>query len=179
MKKRIIVLMSLVGLLTVNAQDKVTVEKNQFKINVLLPGMVYEHGFNEKNTLYSELSFGFGFQNSGNVSVWSFYPTLNGQYRHYYNLKKRSSKGRVTSGNSGGFVAINAIYNFKSFSNNDKLIPSDPSFTIAPVWGFQRTYKHNFNIGANAGIGYSISKGDNKLVPVLNFTLGWVIGTTD
>lgn len=34
-----------------NAQEKTVVEKSQFKINVLLPGFVYEHGLSDKNTL--------------------------------------------------------------------------------------------------------------------------------
>jgi hypothetical protein len=44
------------------------------------------------------------------------------------------------------------------------------------VWGFQRTYKHKFNLDLNVGAGYGFSKNDSEFVPVLNFTLGWVIG---
>jgi len=36
------------------AQNVATVEENLFKINILLPGVAYEHGFTTKNTLYSE-----------------------------------------------------------------------------------------------------------------------------
>ena len=53
-----------VPLLTIIAQDKTSVEKNLFKINLLLPGVAYEHGFDTKNTLYSELSFGVGYRNN-------------------------------------------------------------------------------------------------------------------
>ena len=42
----------------------VSVEKNQFKINVLFPGFVYEYGFDAKNTLYSEASLGIGYRYS-------------------------------------------------------------------------------------------------------------------
>jgi hypothetical protein len=28
----------------------------------------------------------------------------------------------------------------------------------------------------NMGVGYNFDKNDSELVPVLNFTLGWVIG---
>jgi len=91
------------------AQDIPSVEKNLFKINLLLPGVVYEHGFTTKNTLYSELSFGIGYRNSDYYgSGWSFYPTITEQFRHYYNLEKRASKGKVTAHNSGGFVALHA-----------------------------------------------------------------------
>jgi hypothetical protein len=161
------------------AQDTPTVEKNQFKINMLLPGFVYEHGFSNKNTLYSELSFGVGYRDSGfNGSSWSFYPSITEQFRHYYNLEKRTNKGKVTTNNSGSFVALHADYRFRAISSNESHIPTESSFTIAPVWGFQRTYKGNFNLGLNMGAGYTINSysEDSGFVPVLNFSLGWVIG---
>lgn len=159
------------------AQEKASVEKSQFKINVLLPGIAYEHGLSDKNTLYSEFSLGFGYRKSSFYgSGWSFYPVINEQFRHYYNLEKRASKGKVTSNNSGGFVAVNAIYNFKSMTSNETVSSSNSSLVLAPVWGFQRTYKGNFNLGFNAGVGYYFSNNDNGITPVLNFSLGWVIG---
>jgi hypothetical protein len=160
----------------VQAQNAPSVEKNQFKINVLLPGFVYEYGINNKNTLYSELSAGFGYSSSGFGDNWNFYPYLQEQFRHYYNLEKRAAKGKVTSHNSGGFVAMAAYYNFKSITTNDSYSSSNSSVVIAPVWGFQRTYKHKFNLDLNLGAGYGFSKNDSGFAPVLNFTLGWVIG---
>ncbi len=160
------------------AQNAV-VAKNQFKINLLLPGFVYEHGLSDKNTLYSELSFGIGYRNSDFYgSGWSFYPTITEQFRHYYNLEKRASKGKVIAHNSGGFVALHANYNFNSISSNDSFSSSETSLTIAPVWGFQRTYKGNFNLGLNLGAGYTINSNadDSGFTPVINFTLGWVLG---
>ncbi|OOG78501.1 hypothetical protein [Flavobacterium sp. A45] len=159
------------------AQEIPSVEKNLFKINLLLPGVVYEHGFTTKNTLYSEISMGIGYQTSSfQGNNWSFYPTINEQFRHYYNLEKRAGKGKRTAGNSGNFYGLNAIYYFESINSNTYVSPSDPSLTIAPVWGFQRTYKHKFNLNLNGGVGYNVSKDENEFVPVLNFTLGWVIG---
>jgi hypothetical protein len=160
----------------VQAQDSASVEKNQFKINVLLPGFVYEYGINNKNTLYSELSAGFGYSSNDFGENWSFYPYIQEQFRHYYNLEKRTAKGKVTSHNSGNFVAMAAYYNFKSITTNDSYSSSNSSMIIAPVWGFQRTYKHKFNLDLNMGAGYAFSKNDSEFVPVLNFTLGWVIG---
>ena len=159
-----------------NAQEKPVVEKSQFKINVLLPGFVYEHGLSDKNTLYSELSSGYGYTSNSFGKTWTFYPYINEQFRHYYNLEKRAVKGKVTSHNSGGFVAMTALYNFKSIATNDNFLPENASITVSPVWGFQRTYKGNFNLDLNMGVGYNFDKNDSELVPVLNFTLGWVIG---
>jgi hypothetical protein len=79
------------------AQDTPAVEKNLFKINLLLPGVVYEHGFSTKNTLYSEFSVGFGYNQSDFAGKnWAFYPNINEQLRHYYNLEKRIKKSRRT-----------------------------------------------------------------------------------
>ncbi|WP_232726991.1 hypothetical protein [Flavobacterium sp. 1] len=159
------------------AQDIPSVEKNQFKINLILPGVVYEHGFSNKNTLYSEFSFGLGYSKSGfSGSTWSYYPTVNEQFRHYYNLEKRTANGKRIFGNSGNFFGLNAIYNFESINSNKSVSPTVASFTIAPVWGFQRTYKHNFNLNLNGGVGYNIDKNNSEIVPVVNFTLGWLIG---
>ncbi|WP_264564178.1 hypothetical protein [Flavobacterium sp. N3904] len=166
-----------IPLMTTLAQDISSVEKNLFKINLLLPGVVYEHGFSSKNTLYSEFSFGLGYGFSDfEGSTFAFYPRINEQFRHYYNLEKRAGKGKRTGGNSGNFYALNAIYNFKSINTNSDFSSSNTSFTIAPVWGFQRTYKHNFNLSLNGGVGYNFEKDNNQFAPVINFTLGWVIG---
>jgi hypothetical protein len=164
-------------IVTSTAQNSTSTEENLFKINLLLPGFVYEHGFTAKNTLYSELSFGIGYESSSFYGTnWSYYPSINEQFRHYYNLEKRANKGKRTNGNSGNFYGLNAIYHFESINSNDDFLPTDPSFTIAPIWGFQRTYKRKFNLNLNGGVGYNINNEENKFVPVLNFTLGWVIG---
>jgi putative salt-induced outer membrane protein YdiY len=162
------------------AQDEAvtSVRKHQFKINMLLPGFVYEHGFSAKNTLYSEASLGLGYRYSSyyDESTWYILPMINEQFRHYYNLEKRAAKGKRTAYNSGNFIAANAIYNFKSLSTNDKYGNYDPSFTIAALWGLQRTYKGRFNLEFNIGPGVNFDKYDTEFTPVGNFTLGWVIG---
>ncbi|PWA08914.1 hypothetical protein [Flavobacterium laiguense] len=164
-------------LIKTTAQETTVVEKNQFKINLILPGVVYEHGFSAKNTLYSELSFGVGYRNSDfGGSNWSYYPTIDEQFRHYYNIEKRAGKGKRTLGNSGNFYGFNAIYRFESINSNSNYSSSTPSITVAPVWGFQRTYKHNLNLNLNGGVGYNFDKYGSQVVPVINFTIGWVIG---
>ncbi|WP_269224998.1 DUF3575 domain-containing protein [Flavobacterium eburneipallidum] len=160
----------------VQSQNSPSVEKSQFKINVLLPGLVFEYGLNNKNTLFSEISAGYGYTNNSLGENWTIYPYVQEQFRHYYNLEKRAAKGKVTSYNSGGFIAMAAYYNFRSITTHDSYESSHSSVTIAPVWGFQRTYKHKFNLDLNLGAGYVFSKEDYGFSPVVNFTLGWVIG---
>jgi hypothetical protein len=177
MKKQILLLLSLLTFASINAQDKAAVGKNQFKINFLTPGVVYEHGFDAKNTLYSELSLGFSYSYSSSFgSNLSLVPYISEQFRHYYNLEKRAVKGKVTAKNSGGYVAITANYNFESIKSNDSFSTTTPSLTVGPVWGFERTYKRNFNLGLNMGLGYKVDKHNDDFVPIINFSLGWVIG---
>lgn len=177
MKNKLFLALSLIAINSITGQEAVYVAKNQFKINVLSPGLVYEQGFDDKNTLYSELSLGFGYRsNSFAGNTWDFYPTINEQFRHYYNLEKRANKGKVTAHNSGGFVAMTTTYFFESTTTNNSFSKTIPSFTVGPVWGFERTYKGNFNLGLNLGVGYNVDKYNNEFTPILNFSLGWVIG---
>ncbi|CAC9976190.1 MULTISPECIES: hypothetical protein [Flavobacterium] len=179
MKIRFSFLLLLAFIVNVHSQDATTsVSKNQFKVNVLFPGFVYEHGFTEKNTLYSEVSLGFGYRKSSYYyeSTWSFYPMINEQFRHYYNLEKRADKGKRTAYNSGNFLALNATYNFKPISTNNNFGEYAPSFTLAPVWGLQRTYNGKLNLELHLGAGINVDKYNTEFAPVANFTLGWVIG---
>lgn len=177
-KNYFLLLLLIISFTTIQAQEEapVSVVRNQFKINMLLPGFVYEHGFDAKNTLYSEASLGFGFSTNSNSSNFTIFPNINEQFRHYYNLEKRATKGKRTARNSGNFLALNAIYNFESISTNDDYREAVPSFTLGALWGVQRTYKGRFNLEFNIGPGVNFDKYDTEFVPVGNFTLGWVIG---
>lgn len=177
-KNYLLLLLFLLFFNAIQAQDDATaaVAKHQFKINMFLPGFVYENGFDAKNTLYSEVSLGFGFSANSNNSNFAFYPNINEQFRHYYNLEKRAAKGKRTAFNSGNYLALNAVYNFESISTNKEYWEAVPSVTAAVLWGLQRTYKRKFNLEFNAGPGVNFDKYDTEFVPVINFTLGWVIG---
>lgn len=178
MKKTVVFLMFAIGLNFSNAQESTTVEKNLFKINLLAPGFVYEAGLSEKNSLYSEIAMGLSYRSSSFLGKgWYFYPSINEQFRHYYNLEKRSLKDKKIKGNSGNYVGAIAIYTFKSLTTNENLGYYDPNFLVGAVWGMQRTYKHNFNINLNLGLGHHFEKEvkTDALSPIVTFSLGWVI----
>ncbi|WP_394775146.1 hypothetical protein [Flavobacterium sp.] len=178
-KKYLFLLLSLLLINTIHAQDEepASVVKNQFKINLLSPGFVYEHGFDTKNTLYSELNLGVGYRHSNyyDETTWIIFPVINEQFRHYYNLEKRATKGKKTARNSGNFVAASAYYNFSSVNTNEKYGDYGSSCTIAALWGFQRTYGR-FNLEVHLGPGVNFDKYDTEFVLISAFTLGWVIG---
>ncbi|GIQ60679.1 DUF3575 domain-containing protein [Flavobacterium collinsii] len=178
-KKYLFLFLSFLIINVIQAQDEApSVEKNQFKINMISPGFVYEHGFTAKNTLYSEISLGVGYSYNSfyNESNVYFSPLISEQFRHYYNLEKRTKKGKRTAHNSANFFALNAQYNFRTVSTNERYRERVPSTTLAVLWGLQRTYNRKFNMEFNLGPGINIDKYDTEFVPVANFTLGWVIG---
>lgn len=173
-------LLSVLFTISIQAQDEddTSVEKSLFKINFLFPGFGYEYGFDAKNTLYSEVTMGLGYRYNSyyDESTVSFTPMINEQFRHYYNLDKRAAKGKRTAYNSGNFIAMTANYSFQSISTNEKYSEYCPSLTIAPVWGFQRTYKRKFNLEVNLGAGLNFDRFDTEFVAVATCSLGWVIG---
>lgn len=180
MKKNYLLLLLLIAVTTVHAQDEapVSVVKNQFKINMLFPGFVYEHGFSEKNTLYSEVALGLGYSYSdyygeSNILIA---PLITEQFRHYYNLQKRANKGKRTERNSGNYLALNASYYFKPISGKSEHYSYVPSTAVAVLWGLQRTYKGRFNLEFSVGPGVQFDKYRTEFLPAGNFTLGWVIG---
>lgn len=176
MKKYCISLLILGGIFNSQAQVKPSVERNLFKINILSPGLSFEKGIGEKNVISSEISSSIGFHRNSSGTEWLVSPYIKEQYRLYYNLEKRKQKGKNISNNSGNFVAFSASYYFKPIGNS-VYVSVYEGLTLAPVWGFQRTYKGGLNIAVNTGIGYNISSNnDSKMAPVLNFSLGWVIG---
>lgn len=180
-KNYFLLLLLIISFTTIQAQEEapVSVAKNQFKINFLLsPGFVYEHGFSEKNTLYSEACVLLGYRSNSNYgeSTWYFVPRITEQFRHYYNLEKRATKGKRTANNSGNFIALHANYDFQSISTNKWFNEYITAFSAGPVWGIQRTYKGKFNMDLNIGGGVMIDKCETQFTPIANFTLGWVIG---
>lgn len=165
------------------SQDKPFVHNNLFKINILNPGFTFEKGVNNNNTVCIETNLSIGFHASGtnssseNVNTTILIsPFLRGQYRHYYNFEKRIRKGKNISLNSGNYLAFSSSYYFDTLGTNDFISIYD-GLTLGGVWGFQKTYRNNLNIGANLGLGYNISRDQsNGLLLVIDFTIGWVIG---
>ncbi|AWG20055.1 hypothetical protein FFWV33_00225 [Flavobacterium faecale] len=154
----------------------VKVSERLFKVNILSPGLGYEWGVGSNSTFNVDMNLSLGGvnDNNGQLKVLAV-PFVRGQYRFYYNLDKRLDKGKSITGNSGGFVAPSISYYGKPI-NDDFHISTLDGFTAGAVWGFQKTYKSGVNLGANAGLGYNISKNqNNSIVPILNFTVAWVI----
>jgi hypothetical protein len=158
-----------------NAQQTNAVKGSLYKINIS-PGFTYEKGLTNTTTLCLEGNLSVGFAVNNNKTLFLATPFVKSQYRYYYNLDKRVSKGKDISRNSGGFIAITSSFYLKPIGN-DVYVSNYDGFTAGGIWGFQKTYKSGINLTANAGLGYNFSDNlTHKVVPLLNFTIGWVIG---
>lgn len=169
----------LFAFIKLNAQKKISyLENNQFKINILSPGLTFEKRVSENTTLATDVNLSAGFAyNSGSGTKLLLSPYVREQYRYYYNFEKRNLKGKNTKNNSANFIALSGSYYFKPISNSEYVSEYD-GVTIAPVWGLQRSYGSGLNIGLIAGAGYNFGTNQRtaSFVPVVNFTLGWIIG---
>jgi hypothetical protein len=159
-----------------NAQEVSVVKHGLFKVNFLNPGLVYEYGLSNNTSLYSELSLGFFYQYSQNFgSSSAFNLIINEQFRYYYNFEKRNYKNKRTTKNSANYLAFTASNSFKPFFlNNTERFYFVNRVEVGPVWGLQRTYKGNFNLDLNFGVGATIYQNNNyPIVPIINFSMGW------
>jgi hypothetical protein len=177
MKKSFILSALLLSFINSNAQDN-KLENNQFKINILSPGLTYEKRTGNLTSLASNLNLSAGFaydSDSGTTLLLS--PYIREELRYYYNFEKRNAKNKSTRNNSANFIALTGSYYFKPISNSEYVSLYD-GVTIAPVWGLQRTYRSGINFNIIGGAGYNFGTNDRtaNFVPVINFTLGWVIG---
>ena len=122
------------------------------------------------------LGTGFAYRNFNGNSEYGIYSYIEAGYRYYYNLEKRKNKGKNISRNSGNYIALTSL-----LTNGDPIIGNlktsiDYYGRVGPVWGFQRTYTSNLNLGLELGLGYGFDNLDEALSTIINFRLGWVLG---
>jgi len=184
MKKYFVFLVLILNGNSITAQS-VSLKENLFKINIISPGFSFERKVSNNKSINfdANLSIGFAMQNDDESNTNSNFkvlasPFLRSQYRYYYNLQRRINKSKSINNNSGSFIALNGSYYFNPINSQDYISNYD-GLTLGGVWGFQKTYKSNLNISSNIGLGYNFSDSfDNsrQLIPILNFTLSWVVG---
>ncbi len=173
---------SLLFISLVSAQSDKNVEEQQFKINFINPGVEYELGIAKNQTI----SLGIGLQfTAASVSTefyYAFLPTLNAQYRFFYNMERRLGKDKNISGNSGNYIAASGtMFSSLFFIGNVDDVTGSAGF-IGPVYGIQRTYQKGFNFNMEFGVGlYFASASDFQTVdsgigPTISFSIGWVLG---
>ena len=148
----------------INSQNA-NVEKSTSGIQTGFLGAWYynEIRLTNKIALRSELGLGFDFDGftvfATNLDRKTFgmAPVLIIEPRWYYNLGKRFSKSKNTSGNSGNFLSIKTTYNPNWFiitiPNTDSARVSN-QISIIPTWGMKRNIGKHLNFETGFGMGY-------------------------
>ncbi|WP_299220089.1 hypothetical protein [uncultured Aquimarina sp.] len=85
-------------------------------------------------------------------------------------------KNKRTDFNSANYFALTSSITPGNPIIGDLDTDIDYATTIGPVWGLQRTYRSKLNINLELGLGYSFDNQDSFIVPIVGFSLGWVIG---
>jgi hypothetical protein len=144
-----------------SSTSKAGLQKNLLSMSFLLPGFTYERALNNHMSLSATAGLTFAIGDDG-VSESSFdlipFGYLTGRY--YYNLEERQKKGKSILHNSGNYLALSLTYQKGVLSPDwpDKLDQQASYFSVGPVWGFQRTFKDNFHINIDLGVGYYKAK---------------------
>lgn len=105
-----------------------------------------------------------------------FTPTISVEPRYYYNLKRRTKKGKSILNNSANFFSLKTNYypNLFVISNYDDVKVSS-HITIIPSYGFRRNIGKNFEYEFTAGYGYAYDFDSKVNGGILNlgFRLGY------
>lgn len=140
---------------TTRAQDIFTPAgtADLFKVNFWLPGISYEKSIGRDHTLYfgsyMAILLSPAYESPNNVRHIFFTPSLNAEFRTYYNLQQRNNKGRRTAMNSANYFAPIYIGRYTKTSLWDV---SEWLNQFAFVWGMQRTAPKGFSIDFHAGV---------------------------
>ncbi len=173
MKSIVVSIFIIVVVGSLNAQINRNVEDHQIQLGFPIPAILYEKGIGKNTTLSVEALAGFQIRNS----EYGVYPIVRGQYRYYYNLKRRLDKKKNISGNSGNYVGGLMLYqDGNSLLGN---LNTTSTLAVGPVYGLQRTYRSGFFYRLETGLAYFEDDGfikGNGIALILAARIGWVLG---
>jgi len=144
---------------TINDEATATVEKSLFNLQTGFYGIwaSNEARLGSHFVLRSEIGLDAFSSVGPQKDVFALAPAINLEPRWYYNIARRSNKGRNTQNNSANFLALSVKYapDWFVISNRDNLNVYNQVYII-PKWGLRRNIgKSNFNYEFDFGIGYA------------------------
>ena len=163
MKRVLIIFFCLIGVgIQAQEQQNSSVEKEVYGVQVGLGFWgYYELGLSKTIVLRGELGFepyaGDLDYDGSNKIYFGFTPVIKAEPRWYYNLNKRTQKGKNIAKNSGNFLSLDVAYNPNSFTilnNSDRDLEILNQLRVIPTWGIRRTYWDHFTLETGAGLGY-------------------------
>ncbi len=148
--------------LTAAAQEneKVSVEKSIFGAQVGLIGFWVNNECRLGNqfALRSEIGLELGVVTTKGPyeDTYDFLtiPNISLEPRWYYNLEKRSARGKSINNNSGNFFTIKLNFNPNTYlTSTDNDIHLLNQLGIFPKWGIRRVYGEHFTFETGIGVG--------------------------
>lgn len=146
------------------AQNDASVEQSIYGLQIGFLGIwgIHEARLTNNIALRSEIGFDaamFGSNKAysgSNVGV-VLYPSLTLEPRFYYNLKKRTQKGRSIANNNGNFIAFKINYrpNWFTLSNVESSNGVD-NIAFIPKWAIKRTVLQHLTFEVGMGVGYRL-----------------------
>lgn len=173
--KRTIFLFAVFLATTLQAQD-LPETSSQLSVNFMVPSLEWEKKTGTTSTLVLNLGTAFVYRKSTYSSGYAVFPTLQAQYRKYYNFNKRLEKGKKISENSGNYITALVDITSGNPILGDLESMADYSVFLGPAWGLQRIYHSGFKLNLNLGIGYGFNDlGDSYFAPMVGLQLGWLL----
>ena len=164
---------------------EVTLDPVQFSVNFI--PLMAQGEFKLSENRSATLGAGFAFSafieggdDGNNLEAYTT-PFITSSFRNYY-TRKRVKKDNLRN-NSGNYVGIQSSYVFKTLLTvDDDWFETDlNSFSIGPVWGFQRNYASGIHLDLNLGLGFLTGQSDgvfdveDQVTFIGNFELGFRI----
>ncbi len=163
-----------------------TVEKSIFGIQTGILGVWIhnESKLNNNIALRTELGLDAGIF-GGSIYPKTGYlmtPVITLEPRFYYNFKKRLSKNKLITKNSGNYLSLQTSFHpdWFTLSNFDN-IEVENQISVIPTWGLKRTFYNHFTFETGIGLGfrhYFISKNSNQKENFAAINLNLKIGYT-
>lgn len=124
-----------------------------------LGGWAYaEYPIGSKSVIRGELGLDGGIWAGSfrNNTVLALAPVATLSPRYYYNLSKRSDRGKRVAGNAANFISLRTKFHPGWFTlSNTEGLATDSGITVLPTWGIRRTIGRRFNYEVGFGLGYT------------------------
>ncbi len=147
-------------------EDTGAIDPGAFRLDFIPLGVGYEYQVKERQTLLFNVKLGFAtggtFSTTNeNETFLIIAPEFVTQYRVFFNRDKRISKGKTIYNNSGLYFGAHIGYTGPAIYDNSDEFDVVRGVDIAPIFGVQKTWKSNLQLGFFIGPGIGIYGADN------------------
>jgi len=161
--------------------------KSVWRLEFFGPGIINESRLGRQTTFVSQFRFVMSpvrryqiyeapYGSSRSYSAYTINPQLSLAVRQFYNFARRLDRGKSIRYNSGNYVTAKFLYNMPPVIRHDRsgglYVPNINGVGGQILWGFQRTYRRNFYLNLELGLG-TTNRARNAIGVASYFTLGY------